>query len=186
MAKTFSGNSTTYCPALEFIKRYDARVLADLCGDQGARIGADADGNVSNATLAADTNLATALLDASGDFEEYLLAGHRYEIVDIAALPVGSPGLNKVYRIVSDLAYNYLVDRRPDKEWPESRTWKRTKLDLEGLASGERIFAFTETQDAGTMEFEVVTPAEITTRNGVVVQMENLFGRRADRRPGGT
>ncbi len=186
--KTVNSSAVTYLPAGEFVKRADLRTVGDLVSDNGVRVAAGA--------LPSDPNLAAALLDASGVFESHLLAGGRYQPVDVqnlvglttvpptvppAAVPNAGQGL--VYRLLHDLTMHYLWERRPDLG-PVPEKFKWTMEFLDRLAKGERILPFLETQAAGVLHADLETPAVVEDRYLTTLQAEGLFGRRNNRAGG--
>lgn len=169
---TNASNSGPYCTAAEFLKRCDARTVAKLCSDTGTP--------VETAALAADPNLAAALLDASGAVEMACLVGGRYAAADLAALPANSPAQGALYRLVTQLALCMLYDRRPLAADQKPWYYDATMAQLDALAEGKRLFAIQENIDAGVVESDVESREVIEERAGMVVTSPRFFGRRVN------
>lgn len=174
MAKTLASSSTLLCPASEFLKRVDRNSVGQLASDTGVPI--------PDAQLEAHANVVAVLRDASGDVEAAALVGEKYTSADLALIAATDCNARgKLYRIVSDLAWVYLYERRPNKNEPEPPSLRRSLLWLDQLSQGRAVFALAETLDAGHLTHETTTAAEIEERRGAVVQAARYFGRRADR-----
>lgn len=170
MAQTPLTSSSTLLSASEFLKRCDKRTVADLVSDTGtaADVG----------TLSADTNLAAALLDATGEVEASAMKGGRYRPADLAALT--GAALGRLYRMITRLTLVYLYERRPDKG-PPAELLKTVSEQLELLRQGEAVFGTDETYDASTMDHEVEVSSDVENRNGTTYQASRFFGRRSNR-----
>lgn len=181
MAKTPASATTSYLSPAEFLKRTDVRTVGQLCSDtEGFTITPDA--------LANDPNLQVALDDAAGDLEAACLVGKKYVTADLAALAATACVSRAfMFRIIRDRALGNLLKRRPNfmVQLPAGvvDSMDRSDVWLEQLAQGVRIFGFLETQDAGRIDQNILTAAEVKARNGLVVQAERYFGIRADRMP---
>jgi len=171
MAKTPNTSATSYLPAAEFLKRTDTRKVGQLCSDTNTAI--------PIGSLPTDANLEAALLDASGELETACLVGKKYDPVDIAAL-TGS-GLSMVYRVLTVLAWNNLIDRRLDLNIEQHPKTPWAEAVLEALRQGDRILSLSEVQDAGHLDYQDQTDADEVQRDGIVVQMDRYFGRRVNR-----
>ncbi len=172
MAKTVQTSAASLLTVAEFLKRADLRTVGDLCSDTGTRI--------TSGGLATDTHLAAALLDATGIVEQACLVAKRYLPADLAALT--GAGLGSLYRLLSRLTLCLLFERRPDLEMKQPWIWEWVEEQLEKLRQGERIFPFTETEDAGLIHIEVETAPEVEARNGISYIMQRMWGRRGNRR----
>lgn len=169
MAKTVDSYTATYCPAAEFIKRFDIRTIKQLASDT--------DSPVADATT--DANVAACLRDASGDLEAAALVGARYTKDDLAELlSTDTNARALLYRIVAGRAFQYLRERRPILNVPESPAEERAERFLEALADGKRIFGFTETMDAGVLDHELETVAAVENRKLATWTASRLFGTR--------
>jgi hypothetical protein len=176
------------CPPAEFLKRIDPFVIGKLASDDPNGI------PIPPVSLPTNPNVIAALLDASGEVESAIAKGERYQADDIQAILTANPqtaATGKLFRMVSDLAWVFLFERRPNKDIPEPPSLKRTLAMLDELAQGKRIFYFQETADAGLgpVEFEA-SPADVMQRNGAVQQARPFYGQTSDDvwtwpRPGG-
>jgi hypothetical protein len=146
-----------YVKITDFLKRYDARRVADLVSDTSQRPG----GNITNQVqldalivlLKADVNLQEILFDASEEVNLAVFIGKRYTRDQLLALalydsPYNSktkpePGGYAVIRLVCDLAFGLLNSRRgltaSDTELFSPREAVAQKM-LSMLRAGERIF----------------------------------------------
>lgn len=179
MAKTPQSTGTSYLSPEDFLTRTDARTVGQLCSDVEGTV-------VSPTALLTDPNLKACLMDASGELESAAMMGGKYTMSDLTALVAsGSAAAGTLYRIIRDITLAYLRDRRPDQGHaiPDGveRSMIRSQAMLEQLAQGVRIFGFVETMQAGVMDENILTAAEVTNRNGLVVQAQRYFGIRADR-----
>ncbi len=82
---------------------------------------------------------------------------------------------------MSDLSIGRCYQRRPDLFGPPPQQAQIAANVLNALASGERIFGLQEVIDASHMTMTTDTPEDVVTRNGMVVQAQEFFGRRANR-----
>src|SRR6266446_5181394 len=159
---TVISSTTEYATQADFLIRFDARTTADLLSDTGTR--------VDPSLLGANQTLKYLLKEASGLVEAACLKGDRYTPADLKQLTVLVLGnTTNAYEmlkgIVCGLVAWTLFDRRPDKRqsMPLKAQWA---IDmLEALATGQRIFGFQETADAGLAEHHVETPQDVTDRN---------------------
>jgi hypothetical protein len=172
MPKTVNTSLTSYAPAAEILKRGDWRVFADLCSDTGARL-------ATSAVVLTDPNFLALLLDASGELEAACLVSQRYQPVDLAALTGVAQA--RLYRLLYRLMVLLAYERRPDRQLEQPWLQEKVEQDLQALREGQRIFSFTETQDAGLLHHDTETAAVVERRDGVVVQAEDFFGVQARR-----
>lgn len=180
--KTVLSAGTSYLTPLEFLKRVDVGTVGDLCTDTKVRL--------TQTQLLSDPNLQAALDDAAGDVEAACMVGGKYTPADLAALMAKpSVGRSTLFRIITAIAKVYLVERRPGTSVPEDflRGLERAQTILAAISKGTEIFPFQETADAGRIDLQKATPADVTLRFGPVVQAERYFGTRSDRAigPGG-
>lgn len=165
-------NASSYCAVASFLLRYDAREVGDLCGDRGVQ--------VSESALATNAKLLQALKDASGDLESACLVAGKYTPTDLAALTGVAAEFRD--RIISDLAAQYLRDRRfYEGERQPSERYSRAQEKLQLLRNGERIFGLQEVMDAGHPTTGFRTEATIERTNLASYQANRFFGVRADR-----
>lgn len=172
MAKTVETSAVSYCPASEAVKRLDWRPFADLCSDNNGRI-------TDSSTLQGNANFLALLLDASGEIESAVLRGGRYHPTDLAALT--GAGQAKLYRLVCRLTLVLAYERRADIEMKQPWIVEKVERDLEALATGQNIFSFLETEEAGVMADEIETATDVRARQGLSYQMRRYFGRRSNR-----
>lgn len=181
MAQTPATSAFCYAAAADLFARYDLRNIADYVADDGSR----ATGTVPNViTLASNTNVLTALADASGLLEQACFVGERYTSADLLAMlnaATPSAGSSLIRRIVCDLAMGLIILRRPAKNAPLPVQYTEAQRQLQLLSQGEAIFPFLETAAAGVLEERVETARDVYARQGVTTQAARLFGRRADR-----
>jgi phage gp36-like protein len=178
VALTPNSNATAYAAPADLFARYDPRVIADLCGDLGSRVGGSPNPNLT--TLAANTAITTALSVASGWVEAACLKGERYGTADLAAANGNSQAL--LVQLVCDLAMGELWKhkhlRHPAEAW-----YGEAKGLLLALAEGELIFAFLEAEQAGLAVDDRETSQDVDARYLTTRQAYRLYGRRANRNP---
>lgn len=167
--KTVASYTATYCPVSEFIKRFDVRTIKQLASDTDTPI----------ADPTNDANVLACLRDASGDLESAALMGGRYTADDLAEL-LGSDTNARatLYRIVAGRAFTYLRERRPILNVPKADAEERAEAFLEALVEGKRIFGFQEVMDAGVLDHEVETVADVENRRLATWTASRLFGTR--------
>lgn len=130
-----------YATASDLKSRYDARTLGMLVSDTGTAIPED--------SLANDTNISTALQDASGWVDSYALRAKRYTASNLSSLTGNS--LNLLKRVVCDIAFALLVQRRPYAVPRDQLVSYQSALDmLEQIRLGQRVFAVDAVLEAGT------------------------------------
>lgn len=173
MAKTVSSASTSYCTAAQFLGFFDGRTVGDLCSDTGTRIAA--------AALLTDANLSLALKGASGELEAAVLLGNRYTVADLQALTSTYNSGIFLARIVAGLTFRDLLRRRPDLEIQKPPQSEEAEKIIQALSMGERIFAFSETANAGATEEDVETSRDVDDRRMVTWHTRRYFGRRSNR-----
>jgi hypothetical protein len=163
---------TPYCTAARFLQYHDWQQVADMAKDGDAPRPTRA--SLVNAASEAGGLVANMLMAASGELDSAVLAGKRYDPVDLAAL-VGN-GAEYLAKIVADLAFWRLCQRRqPGTANPERVPGAKQALDeMDKLRAGERIFAFLETQQAGVPSN--VVPQVPAESSKVLTQAGRLFG----------
>lgn len=175
MAKTLASSTSLLCTAAEFLKRVDRKAVAKLASDDDNGV------PVSDGSLATNANVIAALRDASGLVESAAMNAARYTAEDLEAIlatDCNSRGI--LFRMVSDLAWTFLYERRPSNSIQPPASLTRTQEWLELLTQGKRIFAFAETQDATTLERVEASTSDILDRNGSVIQASPYYGHRSD------
>lgn len=181
MAKTLISSTSTWLPALEFLKRADPRTIADVVGDEGVRPYKDDEGNVNKTLLAADENLIAALRSASGQFEGAVFAGARYSKEDLDTIAASDCNARAyMYDIISRICRFKAVERRLEMD-PNAQVpawYKEAKDALEDLRNGKNIFGFAEQADAGLPTTEFMTPDEFAELNLTTSVAKRWFGTR--------
>lgn len=158
----------SYASPQDFLARFDARTLGDLTGDSGAR--------VTQAGLATDPNLQTALDDASGDIESALLQGERYAVSDLDSIEGNS--LNKLKRVCCDIAMGYLWERRlwtGRAQQEPHPAMARGQAALERLRKGENVFNLTGPLDAGIPENTGPSTIELSQLHTLTQRSHNYY-----------
>lgn len=176
MPQTLASSVTPLCPVAEFLKRVDNLAVAKLASDVGGTA-------VPEADLPTDPNVKAVLLDASGVFESAVMMGQKYMAADLQLLlttPCAAQGM--MFRIISDIAWTFLFERRPNVTVTPPASVQRSLQWLELLSQGKRIFAFIEVQNATVMKMADVTTDDVMERQGVVAQGKDYFGVRSDER----
>lgn len=138
----------------EFLIRYDARVTGQLVSDTGTA--------VSPGDLPTDTNLQTALEDASGEILTACLKGGRYSEDDLAGLSGNS--LSYLQRLTCDLALYNLVVRRGRKLEDYPQTEKALEM-LDQIQKGEKVFAVPAVIEAGVAQSPTLTIPDIANEH---------------------
>ena len=163
MAQTPDSSPAALLTVAAFLARADARLVGDLCSQDGTR--------VSAAALPNDPVLAAALLDAQGEVEASALRGQRYAPADLAVLT--GAGQAKLFRVLRDLTVLKLYQQRGE-DVPER--FARVERELEMLGDGEKIFGLAESAAAGIMAHAVLTPDQIAAANLLTTRAARLFG----------
>lgn len=131
-----------YVTATEFIARYDKRLLGDLASVDGVR--------VTSSALSSDTRITTALEDASGEVDAAVKIANRYTATDLSGLT--GNGLQYLKKIVCDIAFYLLIDRRALNNVMREEADRRFKVyraHLEDLRQGKQIFDVEAAKEAG-------------------------------------
>lgn len=167
MSLTPNSSLTPYATPADMLVYYDIRPIADLCSDNNTRLGTTPPNpNPDHAIVAASPILAQMLLVASGMVEAALLRADRYGVADLQALDGASQAF--LIKLVCDLTMGELYRRRPDKGMPPP--FYTAALEwLEHIASGDRVFAFAETEAAG-LPLGVVDSQQTLWQRGMMAQ----------------
>lgn len=174
---TFISTLTPYCTAAQMLTRYDIRTIGKLMSDDPKYI---PDYNeLVDKTTKAGGNLNTILMDASGDVELAALKGGRYTVLDLQGL-IGA-NQSSLQRIVADLAVMMCYQRRPTTNEPIPTQAQIAMNKLADLESGGKTFGIQEAINNSHLQFTTDWPSDVVTRNGMVVQAQEFFGRRANR-----
>lgn len=173
MPMTPSGGTSSYATVADFKKRYDIRAIGQLVKDDNTV----ADGS----SLDLDSIVEFELQSASGLVESACQVGSRYNPEDLQALAGNSRAF--LASIVCDLAYGSLRQRRG---YPEEYTpaYKEALRQLQLLQSGESIFPFRETEDAGLPKNRWRSFSEKLRQPWASAHLRRAFGQRiADKYP---
>lgn len=170
MAQTPNSNSTSYLTPTLFLQYMDGRSVADLVSD--------ADVAVSTSSLTSNAIVQLALDTASGMVESACVQSSRYSPEDLAALTGVSQ--KYFYSLIARLAMCFLWERRPTEN-TKPGFYDATQKELEQVRHGERVFSFTETADAGTMEMSDFSEQDLQTLGLSSLRAARLFGIRAGR-----
>lgn len=138
----------------QIVQRFDVRMLGDLVGDDGLRIGPS--------ELLVHPNLQTALDDAAGEMLAALLQGKRYTAADLAALTGDSQ--KYLIRLNCEIALGLLWERRGYFDDDRRDEWMdRSRKALNRLRTGEIIFDVDGVKGAALPN--VSTPSRVTIEN---------------------
>jgi len=163
MAQTPDSSPAGLLTAAQFLNRADARLVGDLVSQTGTR--------VDPTSLLTDPVLAAALLDAQGELESACQRGQRYAPADLAALT--GAGQAKLYRVLRDLCVLKLYQLRSE-DVPER--FARVERELEMLGDGEKIFGLVQSEAAGIMAHQIMTPDDVAAANLLSHRARRLFG----------
>jgi hypothetical protein len=180
MAQTLASSTALLCPVDEFLKRVDRAAVAKLASD-------DAQGKpVILTALPTDPNVIAALRDAGGWFETAVSRGRRYELADIAVVLASDTNARGIlYRIVADLGWFFLFQRRPNKDVPAPPSLEYSLKLMDELGDGKKVFPFLESEAAGVMQVVETNVDDVEARNGAVYQARAFYGRTSERDRGG-
>ena len=158
-----------YATAAQFMERYDARVLGDLCSDL--------DDQIEPTALLTNTKLQAALDDASGDIDAALVTGQRYTTDDLEGLTGNSQ--KHLIRITCDIAFAFLQSRRGSMD-AESRKAHMdvAEAHLERLRKGLNIFDLDAQKDAGVPESTGPTRVDFQNMNLIRDRTKNYYPAR--------
>lgn len=128
-----------YCDANELLQRYDKRRVAQLIADDGII--------PDSGSIASNSNLLAALVDATAEINSAVLIGKRYTVDQLDPLSptaaLTDTGFYLLKRLAADLAFGYLVARRGLSAAETNNLAPRYGLALELIAKlkqGEAIF----------------------------------------------
>lgn len=144
----------SFATPTQLTQRCDVRMLGDLVGDDGVRVGLP--------ELLTNANLQAALDDASGEMLAALLQGKRYSSADLATLTGDSQ--KYLVRLNCEIALGLLWERRGYYEDDRrEEAMARSRKALERLRRGETVFDVEGVKDAGLPS--VSTPSRVTLEN---------------------
>lgn len=167
MPMTPSEGMTPYATPDDFKAMYDVRSLGMLVNDTNTAV--DANG------INIDSVIAAMLARASGDVESACMVGSRYDPEDLAVLQGNGRAL--LVGIVCDLAYGYLRQRRGVPE-PHGPAYDQARLALAELESGQRIFPFAQSEQAGLAQNHDLIAAELDRHPYGSRLLRRVFGTR--------
>jgi len=175
MPQTLASSTALLCPVDEFLKRVDQAAVAKLASNTTAPI--------DLAALPTDPNLLAAIRDAGGMFESTVSRGGRYSLDDIATiLATDTNARGTLYRIITDLAWFFLFQRRPNKDAAAPPSFEYSMELMQQLGDGDKkVFPFLETEAAGVLELIEATVDDVEQRNTASYQARDFYGRRSDR-----
>jgi hypothetical protein len=173
---TNASSATTYLSVTEFLKLCDKRTVARWASDTGTAL--------ESGDISSDGNVAKALLAASGELESACLVSGRYTAAELAALEGATAAKRDL--LLTWIAEFILWARRPAlaREDGPPWVWELAQADLERLRSGQRLFAQQENIDAGVLDHDTHTAAEVENWGGITTQMGRFFGTRVNRSNG--
>ena len=165
-----------YCTAEEFLLHVDNEFVGQLAGDNGQIFTAE--------QLLSSGVLTEALKRASGRIEAACLRGHMYDASDLAKImDAGGNSAAYLRGLCADVAVGLLRDRRVFDDQNPLPAVQRAQMDLKDLANGVQIFAFLETQDAGTPGQRYLTRADLQRANLLTLDARYWGARTRDGRP---
>lgn len=174
MAMTLNSSVARLMPVAEFLKRVSGTSVGQLASEDPAN-------PIAVGSLATDPNVLAALKDADGLFEASCLMGNRYQAADLVTLSgtdCAAQGL--MFRILADLAWAFLWERRPNKGIAPPPSLDRSVMWLEQLAQGKMLFGFVQAEKAGTLDSSIETIDDVIARNGTTWVAARFFGIRGN------
>lgn len=164
-----------YATGSDLVKRYDVSLIGDLCSDGRE--------SLDESVVPNHPNVATALLDASGEVDSALLAGARYTPAQLATLDGNS--VYKLIRITCDIAMSILLTRRADTRNIElaEQVAKTSRGHLAALQRGENVFGIigVSPSEASSIDLATVSSIEIDNLNLLPSRMPHYFPGSAQR-----
>jgi hypothetical protein len=184
---TPNSSLSSFCTPAQFVLVFDYRSFAQL--------GADNDVPLTESALLISPILAAKLQIASGKLEMAATRGARYDPINdlqVLVTPVNgqiSNGGWALIEMVASMTAFEMYGRRYEAmpEYMQSKV-DETNVLMEALENGEKIFPFTEAQQAGLLTDYVENAIDVDNRNMPTLIAQNFFGRRANRinGPGGS
>ena len=180
MAQTLASSLTPLLPVSEFLKRVDPLAVGKLASDDPNGI------PVAVGALPSNANVLAAIQDAQGLFEVAVSSGGRYSQDDIAVIAAATTtgACGTMWRILTDLAWAMLFERRPHKDVPTPASMERSLKLMDDLNDGKMIFPFIQSECAGVTTKTEASVWDVYRRNGAVVQASPFYGQRSDEDPG--
>jgi phage gp36-like protein len=153
----------------DLCKRFDVRLLGDLVGDAGVRVGMP--------DLLDHENLQACIDDAWGEIIGALMMSQRYtqdQIDDLA-----DESKQYLIRLNCAIAIGYLLDRRPwedsDQRAAEMSKRERARKELEELRVGKKVLNIEDAKNAGLPEARTPSLSVVTRTNLVVDEARRGF-----------
>lgn len=150
---------TAYASANDLIARYDVEIVGELATDNRVTL--------SRSDVLSHTNVATALLSASGEVDVALRAGQRYTPAQLLTLDDNSR--SHLVDIVCAFAMARLFRRRPGVHDEMAKSIREQADEFKKLlATGVNIFGIvddTSNLDASVPQVTGATSIEIYDRN---------------------
>lgn len=170
---TLVSGTTPYCSGSQFLDRFDVRTVAELLPDTNA--------SMDTAQVAASPRLNAMLAGSSGKFEAACIRGGKYTIEDLQILTAAGSNVREfIADIVAELTAPKILGRR-FMEFPDYRERLKEVNDIiVAIASGEQIFGLQEVIDAGRLDSQVESAADVIARNMVTMQAHRYFGIRVN------
>lgn len=159
----------SFATPAQFLERFDARDVGDLCADDGV--------SVDRIALLTDANLQAALDDASGLVLAALNVAGRYTEADLTGLA----GVSAKYlvRVTCEIALALLWGRRPLYRLEERKAaLEVAEAHLERLRKGEHVLAVPDNIAAGTPSIDGPTAVQIDSLNLVRDRVNNYYPHR--------
>lgn len=179
MAKTPLTSQTPFITVQQLIVFCDVRTLSDYISDTGARGDVLVSGTIGGL-------LYELMLAATGDLESVAYVAGAYIPDDFAALIAnGGAAAARLRKMVAGMTLMELFARRPTKVPPKIQAVEDAEAWLTLLGTGERIFGFQETADAGLPEVQIEDAADRNARNMTTRIARRFFGRRQSDYPQG-
>ena len=181
MPKTIASTTEPYCTADDMFLYHDPQQIADLLRD-----GDDprpTTGEMSDSTNKYGAMLLRFMRVASGRVESACMVAKMYTVEDLQELydPVDSANAATASReilikLVADLCFWMLSQRRQPNAGDPRNVPGAVEANelLNQLRDGERIFSFTETQEAGLPSVNPPDPSRLVTPN-VISKAYRLF-----------
>jgi phage gp36-like protein len=163
-----------HATAAQWLERHDARMIAQLVGDDNVEI--------SRIDLQTDEVVLALLDDATGEMDVALKSAGRYSDTNLSGL-TGSM-LNHRVRICCDIAMSLAFDRRPgfEPEIADRHHAKAAEL-LEKLRTGANIFDLPAHQTASNPTLDGPTSVDYKRNNLLVDRSHRFFPGRSQRLP---
>ncbi len=163
-----------YASGANLVERYDIDLVGDLATDDRE--------SLDRALVPTHPHVLAALDDASGEIDVALMEGGRYTPVQLESLTGYSQ--KHLVRITCAIAMQLLFERRPGMR-PEvaESIGKTARGHLVALRRGENVFGIPAVVDAGTIDVETISAANIENLNLLPERMPRYFPNTQQRSP---